>query len=329
MNRNRLTASILSITSALLLSVFSLGAPARAEITVIPQPDAEYQDATTKIDIPDDVQDGTVLEGITDETLTVAFAPPVYKSSVPDNWATWSSPPESESDTPQVLVNEDLSLTIDLSRPVTTFGFELQPFSEGPFNFDADFVFMNGGEPTIVETINRTVGGRHGARLFAATSEDELPFNRIVINGGDYFALAQIRYQGVEEPEERDVEIDIIPGSSKNRVQLFTDRLIPVAILSGPDDFGVFFDATTVVPRTVCFGDGPDPRLVGDCTEEHKTGHIEDVDGDGDSDMLFHFNTPETGIDPDDTEACLKGETSAGVPITGCDVVEPRDGGGK
>jgi hypothetical protein len=316
---------------------------ANAEITVISQPDAEYQEATTKIDIsnlPDHQDIGDVLDFITDGTLTVTFDPPVYKTTVPVDWARWSSPPDSESATPAILVNEDLSLTMDLSMPVTTFGFELEANFEGPFDFRVDFVNRNGPNgPETVGTINLSlhnvcvsgVGGFcvGGARLFAASNEDSsgtglptlLPFDRIIITGGDYFAIAQIRYD--VQVEDVEVEIDIMPGSSKNPIKLSRDRFIPVAILSNSDPSN-FFDATTVVPSSVCFGDAEDPRQRGDCTEAHKTGHIEDVDGDGDLDLLLHFNTHETGIKLGDTQACLTGKTFSGVFFTACDTVEPK-----
>ena len=123
----------------------------------------------------------------------------------------------------------------------------------------------------------------------------------------------------------RPVEIDIKPGSDKNPVKLAKDlvkntprTLVPVAILSTPD-----FDATTVDALSVCFGDAEDPSQR-DCTEKHGKGHLSDVDRDGDTDMLLHFETNETGIDPGDTQACLIGEDTDGIGIYGCDAVWPH-----
>ena len=47
--------------------------------------------------------------------------------------------------------------------------------------------------------------------------------------------------------------------------------------------------------------------------------HIEDVDKDGKSDMIFQFETQLVGIHYGNTQACLNGRTKSGVNIQGCD----------
>jgi hypothetical protein len=111
------------------------------------------------------------------------------------------------------------------------------------------------------------------------------------------------------------VPIDIKPGSSTNPINLASRGLVPVAILSTDS-----FDATTVDPASVCFGDAEDPSQR-DCTEAHGKGHREDVNGDGRLDLLLHYETQQTGIDTGDTTACLTGKTSTGVDIAGCDSI--------
>ncbi len=75
------------------------------------------------------------------------------------------------------------------------------------------------------------------------------------------------------------------------------------------------FDATLVDFSTVTFG--PNGAV-----ESHGQGHVEDVDGDGDPDMVFHFKTQETGIACGDPDATLDGETFDSIKFTGTDTVK-------
>jgi len=96
-------------------------------------------------------------------------------------------------------------------------------------------------------------------------------------------------------------------GSDPNAINPNSKGVIPVAILTAPE-----FDASTVDSSSVRFG----PK--GACPVHQA---IEDVDGDGDLDMILHFKTQETGIKAGDTKACLIGKTVDGRNITGCDAI--------
>ena len=76
----------------------------------------------------------------------------------------------------------------------------------------------------------------------------------------------------------------------------------------------VHFDAASVDADSVRFG----PAEV---EKAHKKAHSEDVDDDGDLDLVLHFRTQDTGIALGDTEACLTGQIYDGMPFEGCDAV--------
>ncbi len=105
------------------------------------------------------------------------------------------------------------------------------------------------------------------------------------------------------------VKIDIKPGSFPNEINPSSQGVIPVAILTTPT-----FDATTVNPLTVLFGPAG-------ATEAHGRGHIEDVDGDGNLDMVLHFRTQETGIACGQNWATLNGQTIGGQPFSAFDSI--------
>ena len=184
----------LIIVTVTLIVLFGLSAiPSMAStFTPITQPDAEYVASTTKIDISG-LTYGSSYDSISDGSLTVSFDNPLGKlGPVPTGWATWSSPPYSESANPDVLfTNGEYDLTMTLSQPCTTFGFELEPNPFTDEDYDVDFILMSG--PTVVGTITMTVNGDHGARLFAGRV-DGGSFDKIVIEGSREFAIAQIRY---------------------------------------------------------------------------------------------------------------------------------------
>jgi hypothetical protein len=123
---------------------------------------------------------------------------------------------------------------------------------------------------------------------------------------GDIF-LVKLSGTGISPVLE--VEIDIKPGSDPNAINPAAKGLTPVAILTTDT-----FDATTVSPITVRFGPAG-------ANLEHQLGHLEDVDSDGDLDLVLHFRTQESGIQCGDTEASLAGETFDGQAIQGLDSI--------
>jgi regulation of enolase protein 1 (concanavalin A-like superfamily) len=104
------------------------------------------------------------------------------------------------------------------------------------------------------------------------------------------------------------VTIDIKPGIGPNAINPKSKAVIPLAVLGSSD-----FDAMLVAWSTVQFGNGEAPPV--------HYGHVEDVNGDGFSDMVFHFKTQAAGVVCGDTEASFSGRTFGGESITGTDSI--------
>ncbi len=135
-------------------------------------------------------------------------------------------------------------------------------------------------------------------------------------DGGNSYTVDDFAFLALIE-----VEIDIKPGGDPNSIHCNNEKgVISVAILTTPD-----FDATTVDHTTVTF-EGASETHVDKRTGQPRR-HEEDVDGDGDTDLVFHFRYGDTGLTCASTEGTLSGETFDGIPIEGSDAVNMVDRG--
>ena len=119
------------------------------------------------------------------------------------------------------------------------------------------------------------------------------------------------------------IEIDTKPDGDPNSINCNNERgVIPVAILTTDN-----FDAITVDHTTVLFEGASEIHV--DNRSGHPRRHEEDVDGDGDTDLVFHFKFGETALSCDSVETVLMGETFDGQPFKGIDaarMVNPDKG---
>ena len=116
-------------------------------------------------------------------------------------------------------------------------------------------------------------------------------------SAGTFTIIGMIDNTGVKldgiaftRPETTHVDIDIKPDSDPNHVSPGSKGVIPVVILTTDT-----FDATTVDPSTLQFGNAG-------AGIAHKSAHFEDIEDDGDLDLMLHFRTQETGIECGDAD---------------------------
>ncbi|MBW2542497.1 MAG: VCBS repeat-containing protein, partial [Deltaproteobacteria bacterium] len=111
-------------------------------------------------------------------------------------------------------------------------------------------------------------------------------------------------------------KIDIEPASESNPVNPKSRGVISVAIL-GSENFAV----SDIDLTTLAFG----PDAAATSHDLTKPGafedHLRDVNADGLTDLVSHYRIENTGIDGDETEACLVGKTLDGTPFKGCDAI--------
>ncbi|MFJ5715167.1 OmpL47-type beta-barrel domain-containing protein [Neobacillus sp. NPDC093127] len=164
-------------------------------ITPISTPTTDYTSNTNKIDISN-LSYPNYYSFITDGIQTISFSSPMQKALLGANWG-----PATESRTPDALFSDYKNeVALNLSRPTTTFGFELGPNQYGSFNYKVDYF----SGTTLVGSLTQSVttGGvdTSDIKVFGATSDT--PFNRVVIysaSGNTYgFVIAQIRYRNLD-----------------------------------------------------------------------------------------------------------------------------------
>jgi len=179
--------------------------PSNSGFTQIESPDQSYLSSTTLITIKKPGE-FLIVSCISDRSLKVNFTDSVRKMpGYPSGWtAMWNSKPNVEDETPAVLYTRQQNrLTLQLSKYVTTFGFELAPNLYDSYPFSVGY--YDSRENPQVAYLQEVASTPGGAKLFAVSSER--PFNVVEISyarqGEDIynpygFAVANIRYKLAE-----------------------------------------------------------------------------------------------------------------------------------
>lgn len=161
----------------------------------------EYTIKTTLLDISE-IPFEENITSISDGILTLNFDQPLTKSQA-NVWGIgqWGLFPEIEGPNPHLLFADygKTAISISLSMPVRTFGFELLPDIYGEYQLKVSFFSEN----KLIGSINKSTGGVFNspeAMLFAASTNAS--FDGILIEGSSNegssdeggIAMAQFRY---------------------------------------------------------------------------------------------------------------------------------------
>jgi hypothetical protein len=147
----------------------------------------------------------------------------------------------------------------------------------------------------------------YGQDSTEANGEQYVPVGMVVTKLDFYTICTNSDYSVVKLYLCVPIQIDIKPGSYPNSINLKSQGMVSVAVLTTD-----FFDATAVDPVTVLFASAAPVRWA-----------TEDVDGDGDLDLVLHFEIQGLNLTAKSTAAKLTGRTLDGVYwIEGMDSVK-------
>jgi len=156
-------------------------------------PVAPYTNRSCDIDLSS-ISDGTVLSSVTGCSTTVTLSSSWGKVSVPNTWATWGSPPDTESATPNALWSSgQTSATVSFGKKVHVGGFEVEPDNFAVETIQVDFYRGPNGTGKFVGSISHDPNGQAGALLYGAKARHGFRSAVITDLAGGEFAIAQVR----------------------------------------------------------------------------------------------------------------------------------------
>ncbi|MBI3458284.1 MAG: hypothetical protein HY002_21140 [Candidatus Rokubacteria bacterium] len=148
---------------------------------------------------------------------------------------------------------------------------------------------------------------RIGSHLYVVGESKSFAEGGNVVGQAD---LLLVQYALTAAPAPLAVTIDIKPDTTENSVNPVSRGKIPVAILST----GRFTAPEVVKPATLTFGHSGTEQSLAFCQPE-------DVNGDGQLDLMCHFNTEQAAFQDGDTKGMLKGLTVSGRTLQGTDSI--------
>ena len=208
-------------------------------------------------------------------------------------------------------------VTVNSVSPVVNAG-EDDTIEEGS-DFTSSGSFEDPGDDIWTATVD--YGDSTGIQPLALNPDKTFALEHIYADDGSYTVTVSVSDDdggvGTDtvtvtvtsvEPTIIQVEIDVKPGNSANKINYKKEGSIWVAVLTDAE-----FDAALIDTDTVVFGP------AGATPERFK---YKDADHDGDIDMVFRFKVSETGLQIGDTDVTLHGTTTGGQDFEGTDSVE-------
>ncbi|MHC4726947.1 MAG: hypothetical protein ACYS17_06910 [Planctomycetota bacterium] len=167
----------------------------------------------------------------------------------------------------------------------------VSPSSAGMTVYGTDFAVSNGtidpeGYWTLAEP------GTFGTGTLTGIYKDKSEIDLWILSD------TPVKLVDIENNDERTIEIDVKPGSDENVINLKSRGVVPVAVLTTDE----FYAGDLVPDYSISFA-GASPV--------HST--LDDVDNDGDEDMLFHFRTQELNLDETSKTATLTASLNSAV----------------
>lgn len=168
--------------------------------------------------------------------------------------------------------------------------------------------FVTNSQPLL---LGYSQSGDHHQRKYWPGNMDEVAIFNRALTSGEAIALYNVSNDGFGYCTLA-VDVDIKPGSEPNCINNNAHGVIPVAILSTDN-----FDATTVEPHSVQL-DAMTVKIKGN---SGKAGALEDVDGDGDLDLVVQIEDAEDIYVEGETVGTVTGLTKSGQPFYGKDTI--------
>ncbi len=161
---------------------------------------------------------------------------------------------------------------------------------DGPWAWEIDW---GDGSPTSDGAAASQAAAITDSHLYCAVGPYMVSLDVTDKDGGEGTDAVELTVEAVG------VQIDIKPGADATPVGLKGKGMLPVAILGSAD-----FDATAIDPSTLTLGDGVGPDTPA-ATKPNGTYHasIEDVNDDGEPDLVVRFRTHELVANGDLTDA--------------------------